>query len=96
MLSDRGPEFTSGVAKGVYKMLGAKKKFTSAYHPQTDGMVDRLNNTFCQMLSHLVEDGQYDWDEMLPHALAEHISNAVRVTAVAPSLVHLEGIRGCP
>ena len=90
MLSDRGPEFTSGVVKGVYKMLGAKKKFTSAYHPQTNGMVERLNHTICQMLSHFVADDQSDWDEMLPHALAAHNNNAVRGTGMAPNLVHIE------
>ena len=88
-LSDRGPEFATGVAKGVYKMLGTVKKFTSSYHPQTNGMVERLNHTLCQMLSHMMADDQANWDEMLPHAVAAHNNNVCRGTGLAPNLVHI-------
>lgn len=88
-LSDRGPEFATGVAKGVYKMLGSVKKFTSSYHPQTNGMVERLNHTLCQMLSHLIADNQDNWDEMLLHAVAAHNNNVSRGTGLAPNLVHI-------
>ncbi|CAB1105230.1 unnamed protein product [Ectocarpus sp. CCAP 1310/34] len=89
MLSDRGAEFANEVAKGVYKMLGTVKKFTSSYHPQTNGMVERLNHTLCQMLSHLVADDQANWDEMLPHAVAAHNNNVSRGTGLAPNVVHI-------
>lgn len=88
-LSDRGPEFALGVANGVFKMLGSVKKFTSAYHPQTNGMVERLNHTLCQMLSHLIADNQGDWDEMLLHAVAAHNNNVSRGTGLTPNLVHI-------
>lgn len=77
-LSDRGPEFAIGVAKGVFKVLGSVKKFTSSYHPQTNGMVERLNHTLCQMLSHLIADDQKNWDELLLHAIAAHSNNVSR------------------
>lgn len=85
-LSDRGPEFANSVARGVYKMLGSIKKFTSSYHPQTNGMVERLNHTLCQMLAHLVADNQRDWDAMLSHAISAHNNNVSRGTG---------GIQGC-
>ena len=47
-------------------MLGAVKRFTtSSAHAQANGMVERLNHTLCQMLSHLVADNQIKWDELL-------------------------------
>ena len=49
-LSDRGTEFIYQVSRAVYETLGTIKKFTSSYHPQTNGMVERLNHTLCQML----------------------------------------------
>ncbi|CAB1103461.1 unnamed protein product [Ectocarpus sp. CCAP 1310/34] len=89
MLSDRGAEFANEVAKGVFKLLGTVKKFTSSYHPQTNGMVERLNHTLCQMLSHLIADDQANWDEMLPHAAAAHNNNVSRRTGLAPNVVHI-------
>lgn len=38
MLSDQGLEFANKVTRGVYNTLGTVKKFTSSYHPQTNGM----------------------------------------------------------
>lgn len=37
----------SQVSKAVYETLGAVKKFTSSYHPQMNGMAERLNHTLC-------------------------------------------------
>ena len=88
-LSDRGSEFTSAVCKAVYEMMGAVKRFTSSYHPQTNGMVERLNHTLCQMLSYLVVDNQSNWDESLPHAISAHNNNVSRGTGLAPNEVHI-------
>ena len=88
-LSDRGAEFTNDVCRNVFRMLGAVKKFTSSMHPQTNGMVERLNHTLCQMLSYLVVDNQTDWDEMLPHAVSAHNNNVSRGTGLAPNQVHI-------
>ena len=88
-LSDRGTEFISQVSTAVYKTLGAVKKFTSSYHPQTNGMVERLNHTLCQMLSYLISDDQKNWDDMLMHAVAAHNNNVSRGTGLAPNEVHI-------
>ena len=46
LLSDRGGCFLSHLISELYRLLGIKKINTTAYHPQTDGMVERLNRTF--------------------------------------------------
>ena len=89
LLSDRGTEFTARVARVVYDMLGAVKRYTSAYHPQTNGMVERLNHTLCQMLSYLVADDQKDWDKLLLHAISAHNNNVSRGIGLAPNEVHI-------
>ena len=43
LMSDQGRQFTSALTKEICRALGIKKKFTTAYHPQTDGLVERNN-----------------------------------------------------
>ena len=69
LLSDRGQAFLSGLLKEVQQQLGYKKVNTSAYHPQTDGLVERFNQTLTAMLAKTVERGGKDWDQRLPFVL---------------------------
>ena len=40
LLSDRGTMFLSKMMKEVYQLLGVYKVNATAYHPQTDGLVE--------------------------------------------------------
>ena len=70
-------------------MLGAVKGFTSSAHAQTNGMVERLNHTMCQMLSYLIADDQTNWDELLLHAIAAHNNSVNHGTGLAPNEAHI-------
>ena len=50
LLSDRGTNLLANVVQDVCQLLGIKKLNTTAYHPQCDGMVERLNRTLKSML----------------------------------------------
>jgi hypothetical protein len=69
LLSDRGTNFISHLAKSLYETLGIKKLFSSAYHPQTQGLVERFNGTLMGMLKMFVSETQTDWDVYLPRVL---------------------------
>jgi len=43
ILSDRGPQFTSNFIKEFTKVLGTRRQILMAYHPQTDGQTERIN-----------------------------------------------------
>lgn len=45
MLSDQGKEFISTTFKEFNKLLSIKHKFTSPYHPQTNGALERTHLT---------------------------------------------------
>ena len=51
LLSDRGKSFLSLLMQEVCSVLGVKKVNTTAYHPQTDGLVERFNRTLINMLA---------------------------------------------
>ena len=53
----------------VCECLGVEKMNTSAYHPQTYGLVERFNHTLLDMLAKSVSPGVSEWDERLPYVL---------------------------
>ena len=61
LLSDRGISFLSKLMLDVYKLMGITKTTTTAYHPQTDGLVERFHQTLTDMLAKSVERNGKDW-----------------------------------
>ena len=66
LLSDR---FLLKRIAEICSLLGIKKLNTTAYHLQTDGIVERFNHTLLNMLSKTVKSGSQDWDVRLPYVL---------------------------
>ncbi|MBW0528611.1 hypothetical protein O181_068326 [Austropuccinia psidii MF-1] len=50
IISDRDLEFTSALWKNVYQLFGKKLSFSTAYHPQTDGLAERMIQTLKDMV----------------------------------------------
>ncbi|MBW0579679.1 hypothetical protein O181_119394 [Austropuccinia psidii MF-1] len=42
IISDRDPKFTSALWTNLYQLFGTKVSFSTAYHPQTDGLAERM------------------------------------------------------
>jgi Integrase zinc binding domain len=62
-LKDNGTQFNAKFFLSVCRELGIAKIFTTAYHPQTNGQVERFNRTIINSLRGYVERRQTDWDE---------------------------------
>ncbi|MBW0485829.1 hypothetical protein O181_025544 [Austropuccinia psidii MF-1] len=45
IISNRDPKFTSEFGTSLYDMLGTKLAFSTAFHPQTDGLAERMIQT---------------------------------------------------
>ena len=67
ILTDQGSNFTSQLLSELYRLLHVHPIRTSPYHPQTDGLVERFNQTL-KMMKTTGEDGK-DWDKLLPYLL---------------------------
>ena len=63
LLTDNGPQFTAKFFQAVCAELGIQKVFTTAYHPQTNGQVERYNRTILASLRGYVAARQDDWDD---------------------------------
>ena len=65
ILPDQGRQFESGVMEELCKLLQIEKSWTTSYHPQGDGLVERANRTLLNMLSTVVEEHQEEWESHL-------------------------------
>ena len=74
MHSDQGRNFESALFKEVCRLLGMTKTKTTPLHPQSDGMVERMNRTIEVQLSMFVQDHQRDWDEFIPLLMITYCS----------------------
>jgi hypothetical protein len=63
LLTENGTQFNAKFFLSVCRELGIAKVFTTAYHPQTNGQVERFNRTIINSLRDYVERRQTDWDE---------------------------------
>lgn len=59
--SDRGTHFKNKEVEYACKKLGITQLFSSAYHPQSNGMTELMNKIICNSLSHYVNENQKDW-----------------------------------
>jgi len=53
----------------VCSLMGIHQLNATAYHPQTDGLVERFNRTLTDMLAKTVTKDGADWDDQLPYVL---------------------------
>ena len=68
ILSDCGLQFASKFMEDFTRILGTKRKLSTAYHPQTDGQTERINQEIGMFLRHYINYQQDDWMEWLATA----------------------------
>ena len=66
IISDRDSRFTSTFWRNVQQAMGTKLKFSTAFHPQTDGQSERTIQTLEDMLRACVMDFKGTWNHYLP------------------------------
>ncbi|UYV82343.1 hypothetical protein LAZ67_21001753, partial [Cordylochernes scorpioides] len=89
LISDRGRTFISRTLKEINDLCGTIHRFTSAYHPQTNGLTERLNKTLADMLSMYVDVEQRNWDAVLPYVTFAYNTSQQESTGFSPFyLIH--------
>src|SRR6266540_1095854 len=68
IVSDRGPQFTSHFWKSFHEAMGTTLLHSSAYHPQTRGQTERVNQILEDMLRACVLTCGKRWEKFLPFA----------------------------
>ena len=80
ILSDHGLQFASKFMEDLTRILGTKRKLSTAYHSQTDRQTERINQEIGTFLQHYVNYQQDDWTEWL--AMAEFAYNDKKYAAM--------------
>jgi hypothetical protein len=65
IISDRDARFTSNFWRSLWLQLGTRLKFSTSYHPQSDGLTEINNKTLEQSLRAYTNYHQNNWDEQL-------------------------------
>ena len=65
LVSDSDINFLSDLVSNVCKQLQIKKVNTSEYHPQTNGLLEKMNSTLIAMVSKVADSSGRDWDQHL-------------------------------
>ena len=73
VISDRGAQFIAEFMRELYRLLGIEIGASMAYHPQTDGQTERVNQELEQYIRLFVNERQDNWNSLLP--LAEFAYN---------------------
>ncbi|CAB4033082.1 Transposon Ty3-I Gag-Pol poly [Paramuricea clavata] len=61
--SDQGSNFTSGLFQQIMHELGIKQYTSSAYHPESQGALERFHQTLKQMIKTYCFETEKDWDD---------------------------------
>ncbi len=70
--SDNGSAFIQKIVKQVLQHLRIKQGLGCIYHPQSQGMVERLNGTLKAKLNKICESTKLNWIDTLPLALMSY------------------------
>ena len=68
IVSDRGTQFISQFWQSLFNQNGTKLLLSTAFHPKTNGLTERVNRTLMEVLRILSLDKAYDWDEWIVFA----------------------------
>ncbi|KAL0539845.1 hypothetical protein IC582_024066 [Cucumis melo] len=79
IVSDRDARFTSKFWKGLQTAMGTTLDFSTAFHPQTDGQTERLNQVLEDMLRACALEFPGSWDSHL-HLMEFAYNNSYQAT----------------
>ena len=87
IISDRGSQFASQIFKEFCQRLGIRSSMSTAYHPQTDGQTERVNQSLEQYLRIFSEHRPDDWAKLLSAAEFAYNNAAHESTGLSPFFI---------
>ena len=85
---NRGPQFAAELTKKLNRMLGIETRLSTAFHPQTDGQTEWINQELEQYLRFFVNHRQKDWPEWLAPAEFAVNNKVYTATKMSPFIAN--------
>ena len=83
-MSDQGTEFTGDVIATMCKLLRIEKIRTTPYHPQTNGLAERVHQTLQRMIGKLNPEKRRKWPKHIGSVLIAYNATRSQVTRYSP------------
>ena len=87
IISDQGREFVNVINQELCRDLDISRNLCSAYHPQSNGLTERLNQTLVHQLRKLVNESMDNWDSLIPWVLMSYRANRQASTKFSPFVI---------
>ena len=87
IVSDKGSQFTGFLWSRVCQLLSITRKLSTAYHPETDSLIERTNQTMETYLRIYVAFDQKNWASLL--FMAELVLNNRNIILIGTNLFFL-------
>ena len=84
ILSDQGTEFNNKLFRELENFCGVVKNRTTPYHPQTNGLCERMNSTLLQMLRTLAESQKPNWNLYVHQLVSAYNATTHSSTGYSP------------
>ena len=84
LITDQGREFVNSLSSELYSITHTEHRITSVYHPQTNGLTERFNQTLTRCLAKVVDESQSDWDEKINTVLMGYRASRQASTKQSP------------
>ena len=84
ILTDNGSQFTSQLMEQLFHRMGVTHLYSTVYHPQTNGQIERFNSTMDGKIAVLCNDQRTNWDEVLPYVTFNYNTSVHATTKQVP------------
>lgn len=84
IITDQGTQFTSKEFQEFITKAGIEHRMTTSYHPQTNGIDERVNGTVIKILRYYTKENQIDWDDHLKWTLYLYNNTVHNSTGYSP------------
>ena len=84
MMHDQGKEFVNSICNELVRNIGTENLVTSSYHPRTNGLCEKENQTLLRALRKHADKNPLEWHKWLPYCLMAYRDTVHSTTGFTP------------